>query len=290
MNMPGCLSHADLDRLLAEDIPYGDLTTLSLAQLSSWQRCGTMSMTARYDMRLCGTEEVQQLLNHMNVAVEASLASGVSVTAGTPLLQARGHSQTLLAAWKLTQTLLEWASGVASAVAHMVAAATAINPNAVVACTRKTVPFTRVLAAKAVRAGGGSMHRLNLSDSVLLFPEHLQFLSGSLCSLDAIAALRRAAPERSLVAEVLDVEQAREWAAHVQVLQLEKFPVQAVAQVAAYIKERGLSTVLAAAGGVNPSNAGDYVAAGAQVLVTSWPYQAKPCDVQVNFAADDADA
>ena len=43
--------------------------------------------------------------------------------------------------------------------------------------------------------------------------------------------------------------------------------------------------IIAAAGGVNAANAAAYAEAGADVLVTSSPYLAKPKDVQVEIAA-----
>lgn len=43
------------------------------------------------------------------------------------------------------------------------------------ACTRKQNPGTKQLSIKAVKAGGGSIHRLGLSESILVFAEHRQF-------------------------------------------------------------------------------------------------------------------
>ncbi len=68
--------------------------------------------------------------------------------------------------------------------------ATAVAPQIVIACTRKTVPFTRRLSIKAVHAGGGAMHRTGLSDSVLLFPEHRVFAASD----DTAAVAREDAP------------------------------------------------------------------------------------------------
>jgi molybdenum transport protein len=41
--------------------------------------------------------------------------------------------------------------------------------------------------------------------------------------------------------------------------------------------------LLAAAGGITPDNAADYVRAGADILVTSFPYTARPSDVHVTI-------
>ena len=73
-----------------------------------------------------------------------------------------------------------------------------------VACTRKAAPLSRALAIKAVRAGGGVMHRTGLSDTVLVFPEHRAFLPDT-TRPRWWRALRARAPERKLVVEVTDM-------------------------------------------------------------------------------------
>ena len=68
------------------------------------------------------------------------------------------------------------------------------------------------------------------------------------------------------------------------VIQLEKFPVAAVAEVAAIARGRASPPLIAAEGGVNPA---EYVRAGAGLIVTSAPYAAAPRDVCVTITADD---
>jgi len=66
------------------------------------------------------------------------------------------------------------------------------------------------------------------------------------------------------------------------VLQMEKFSPEQVAQWRTTITDFS-GTLLAIAGGVRADNAAAYVAAGADLLVTSAPYFAPPRDVQVEF-------
>ena len=54
-----------------------------------------------------------------------------------------------------------------------------INPNLHIITTRKVIPGTKELAIKAVVAGGGFPHRLGLSETVLIFRQHLNFLGGT---------------------------------------------------------------------------------------------------------------
>jgi molybdenum transport protein len=91
------------------------------------------------------------------------------------------------------------------------------------------------------------------------------------------------------VGEVHSVEAGLLWAqAGAHVLQLEKVNPDTLAARAHQLRRQGLAPVLAAAGGIHPGNAADYVAAGAALLVSSWPYSAAPRDVAVRFVAGGA--
>jgi molybdenum transport protein len=206
------------------------------------------------------------------------LGSGSQAAAGDVLLQAQGSAASLHHAWKTAQTLVEWASGLATATAAIVSAANGVA----VACTRKNVPGTKALSVKAVLSGGGIMHRLGLSETLLVFAEHRLFLSE--LPEQTITRLRQRQPEKKIVVEVSSVEEALRWAAAgCDVLQLEKFTPDAVAACRLALGSQTHRPLLAAAGGVRADNAAAYVAAGADFLVTSAPYTAPPKDVQVVF-------
>lgn len=274
------LSVEEIDRLIAEDLPYGDLTTQALA---IGGRRGRIGFVARNDLVVCGTEEAAIIFERLGATATVMVASGTPTTAGTELLHVRGPAAALFAGWKVSQTLVEWSSGMASAVARLVSEARSVAPHIVIACTRKTVPFNRRLSAKAVYAGGGSMHRLGLSETVLLFPEHRLFDARGLP--ETIQRLRREAPERSIVVEVTSVADALVAGVHADVVQLEKLSVEHTAQVVGQVcKREDRRPIIAAAGGITAANAAQYAAAGVDVLVTSWPYQAPPRDVQVTFS------
>lgn len=269
------MTDEELARLLNDDVPCGDLTT----ETANIGTCvARLEFRARQDMVVCAVEEAARLFIMCGAQVVLHAQSGQHVGKDTLLLEAQGSAQALHRAWKTAQVLVEWASGISSAAAVIVQAAAPVA----VACTRKNVPGTKAMSVKAVRAGGATMHRLGLSESLLLFPEHRVYLDEA--AADTVARFRRAEPERKLVVEVADVKVALVWAnAGADVLQLEKFTPEAVAECRRALNKSGLLPVLAVAGGVRADNAADYVAAGADLLVTSAPYTAPPKDVQVNF-------
>lgn len=272
------LSDPELLALLHDDVPCGDLTTHALRMGS---QPAHLVFQARQAMTVCATEEAVRLFELAGAHARLVAVSGAALPAGQTLLEAHGSAATLHRAWKTAQTLVEWASGIASGTAAIVAAAGGVA----VACTRKNVPGTKALSAKAVLAGGGVMHRLGLSETLLVFHEHRQYLDEA--PADTVARLRRSQPEKKIVVEVGNLDEARRWAeAGADVLQLEKFTPEAVSacRQALLLNTLQRAPLLAAAGGVRADNAASYVAAGADFLVTSAPYTAPPRDVQVVFA------
>jgi molybdenum transport protein len=271
------LHDAQLCALLDDDVPSGDLTTQSLGIAT---QAAQLRFSARYALCLSAIEEAARLFELSGACAQVMQPSGTQVAAGQLLLRAQGSAGSLHRAWKTAQTLVECYSGIASATAAIVAAAQGVP----VACTRKAIPGTKALAAQAVRAGGGIMHRLGLSETLLVFAEHRLFLHTT--PAQTVAQLRRTQPEKKIVVEVADVAEALLWAeAGADVLQLEKFSPAQVSTCRAALPSAGPRPLLAAAGGIKADNAAAYVAAGADCLVTSAPYTAPPRDVQVDFVA-----
>lgn len=276
------ISDAEIDRWLAEDVPFGDLTTHALG---IGERPGRMVFEARGAMVVAASEEAARLLARVGGTVGELQPSGGAVEAGALLLAVEGPAAALLAGWKVAQTLMEYASGIATVARRIVEAARAVNPAVVVACTRKTFPGTKAISLKAILAAGAKVHRLGLSETVLMFPEHRAFLAGE-APASAVARLKLACPERKIVVEVNNLDEAEQAArSGADVVQLEKLSPEEVAAVVARLAATASHAKVAAAGGVKPANAADYARAGAPILVTSAPYFAPPADIKVSITA-----
>jgi molybdenum transport protein len=268
-----------LDALLAQDAPTGDLTTHALG---IGRVAGRITFAARADMVLCCAEEAARMLERVGVTPALHHGSGDRIAAGTVFLEGRGPAAGIHLAWKVSQTLVEYASGIATRTRRIVEAARAEAPDIAVACTRKNFPGTKEISVKAVLAGGAQMHRLGLSETLLVFPEHAVFLEGA----PDFHGLKRRHPEKKLVVEVSSVEAALAAAeAGADVLQLEKLPPDAVAEVVRRVSVMPQHPLVAAAGGINEANAAAYTATGCAVLVTSAPYFSGPADVKVVISA-----
>ena len=278
---PFTLPDSLLESLLQDDTPLGDATTwgLGIGNIP-----GRLLFRARHAQVACCTEEAARMGSLRGLHTEGVMVtSGTPVAAGTLLLTLTGRAADLHSVWKPAQTLMEYAAGIASATAELVAAARRGNPQVPVACTRKNMPGAKAMSVKAILAGGAVPHRLGLSETLLVFGEHRVFL-GNEAPADTVARLHQCWPERQVVVEVGSTQEALTWIdAGADVIQLEKFPPDTVATIVQLAA--GKPVKIAAAGGVNASNAETYARAGAHILVSSAPYGAAPRDVAVTLSA-----
>jgi len=272
----------ELARILLDDCPYSDPTTEGLGISGTPARA---TLTARHDMTVCAVEEAARMFELSGASARIVVPSGMQVAAGTLLLEAHGPGGSLHRTYKMAQTLMEILSGIATATRTIVDAAHGVNPNCRVTCTRKHMPGMKRWALHAIETGGAAPHRLGLSDYVLVFEEHRSLLDGNIPLADHFARLKAFSPERRLAAEASEIEEAVLLAeAGAEIVQVDKMTPEQVAATAERLGAFSSRPLLAAAGGVNASNAAAYAAAGADLLVTSAPYLAPPRDVKVRIA------
>jgi len=271
-------SRTELEALLRDDVPNGDLTTESLGIAHA---AGEMTLKARDAMVLAEVESAAALLETIGCRVSLQARSGNRLDSGDTILTAHGNAGSLFAGWKVAQTLIETWSGVATAARAIVDAARGVSPHVVIGCTRKHVPGTKSFAVRAVRAGGATIHRLGLSETVLVFSQHRDFLRDQ--PLSALARkLRAMAPEQKLIIEVTSLDEAKAAGeAGFDVIQIDKLSPAKVTEIVSTFAAMTHRPMISATGGINADNAAAYAKTGVDMLVTSAPYFGRPCDVKV---------
>ena len=271
---------ARIDQLIAEDVPYIDLTTQMLGISDKPAR---IEFFTREDATVCATEEAARVLQHLGAEVESLVPSGEQVAAGTILLVAVGPAGALHKAWKVCLNLLDHCSAVATKTHNLVSAAKSANPACEVLTTRKSMPGVKDLLTKAVTAGGAFPHRLGLSETVLVFDNHTRLMGGFDAFLEALPSLRSKCIEKKLFVEA-DADQARALAhAGVDGIQFDKIPADELAALVAELREIDPHCTLIAAGGINAKNAAAYAATGVDGLATTAPFSAAPLDMSARI-------
>lgn len=274
------ISDSRIDQIIAEDVPYVDLTT---EVLGIGETPGAIEYFTREDCVLCGVEEAARILQKMGARVVSSSASGARACAGDTWLVAEGSAASLHMAWKAALTLVDHCSAVATRTREMVDAVHAVNPACEVLTTRKSMPGAKDLLTKAVTTGGAFPHRLGLSETVLVFDHHITFMGGMDAFLEKLPELRRRCIEKKLFVEA-GADEARALArAGVDGLQLDKMPPEKLAALVEDLRAIDPRIALVAAGGINAQNAAVYAATGVDGLATTACFTAKPLDMSVRM-------
>jgi molybdenum transport protein len=155
-----------------------------------------------------------------------------------------------------------------------------------VSVTRKHFPGAKQLSLKAALSGGASIHRLGLSDSILVFDQHRTFLSGDEF-VSKVKEMSFRFPEKKIAVEADNEEEAVLFAkAGADVVQCERFEPERLKRLVPKLKGINPGVKILAAGGVNAENAFDYASSGVDALVTSWVYFGKPEDIKMRFISD----
>lgn len=274
------VSDAEIDRIIAEDLPYLDLTTYVMG---IGEELGAMEYFTREACVLCGTEEASRVAVKLGCTVLWSQPSGTKLAAGETFMRLEGTAAQLHAAWKVCLNLFDHLSAVATKTRSMVDAAHGANPTCEVLTTRKSMPGVKSLLTKAVLAGGAFPHRLGLSETVLVFEQHRAFTGGFDGFVASLPELRTKVVEKKLLVEASAEEALVLAEAGVDGVQLDKVPVEEMGSLVRRLKAIDPHLTVIAAGGINPGNVAAYAATGVDALVTTAPFTAKPVDMSVRM-------
>lgn len=156
-----------LARAFAED--GEDITTLAV--FGPKTRVAA-DLVCRETAVVCGAAFLPRVFAfpHPPASVEVLVADGARVAAGTVLARVEGPAITVLSAERTALNLLQRLTGIATVTRAWVDALEGTATRLL--DTRKTTPGLRVFEKYAVRCGGGTNHRMGLSDAFLVKDNH----------------------------------------------------------------------------------------------------------------------
>jgi nicotinate-nucleotide pyrophosphorylase (carboxylating) len=191
-------------RALREDMPAGDITSESIVPPRTLARALLM---AKQPGILAGIDIAARVFRKLDPAVSFNRlrSDGESFGAGDVLAEIEGRAVTILAGERTALNFVQRLSGIATMARRFVEAVA--GTGATILDTRKTTPGLRTLEKSAVRAGGASNHRANLSSMALVKDNHLM-MEPDIAA--AVGRIRRKAGRTILVeVEVTSFRQAR---------------------------------------------------------------------------------
>lgn len=249
-------------RALAEDLtPLGDLTSALLPAKLQADAALVPRQAGVLAGRMCADEAFTQI--DPDLSVQWLADDGDTLEPGGAICWVGGPLASILTAERTALNFLGHLSGIATLTAAFVAEAEAAGAGLRVWDTRKTTPGLRSLEKAAVRAGGGTNHRGNLSEWVLLKDNHLAVVPMA----ETVAEARRRWPGRAVEVECDDLAMVREGvAAGADVLLLDNMTPDEVREAVAEVRKRDPQRpLLEISGSIDRESFGAYAATGADL-------------------------
>jgi len=270
-----------IDQLIKEDVPYIDLTT---TVLKIGKSKGIIEFRVRNEGIVACTEEAAKIFQKLGINVIECIASGTCVSEGTVILSGEGAAQNLHMAWKVCLNILEYCCGIATNAKKLVDKVNNKDSGISVVATRKSFPGTKELIIKAALAGGVFPHRLGLSETILIFKQHLCFLGGVDSLVNMIPSIKTKCCEKKVIVEVETIEEAMKLAkVGVDGIQFDKIPYIDLANYVKKIRNIDSNITIIAAGGININNIEQYAETGVNAIATSSIFHGKPLDIGVKM-------
>lgn len=190
---------------LEEDINCEDVTTNSV--MPQYKK-GEVQLICKEDGVIAGLSVFERVFTMLDPKTEIvfDVKDGEHVKKGQHLAALTGDIRVLLSGERTALNYLQRMSGIATYTNKVVKLLE--GTDTVLLDTRKTTPCMRIFEKYAVKVGGGSNHRYNLSDGILLKDNHIGAAGGV---REAIEAAKKYAPfVRKIEVETENLDMVRE--------------------------------------------------------------------------------
>ncbi len=156
-------------RALNEDLyPSGDITS----NLVKNNKVIKVKLLSNEDAIIGGLLFAKQAFDLIDSKIKFTIKKkdGSAVKKGSLIATIEGKAKNILIAERVALNFLSHISGIATKTNMFVKLA---GKKCKICCTRKTIPNMRIIQKYAVKLGGGTNHRFNLSDEFLIKDNHI---------------------------------------------------------------------------------------------------------------------
>ena len=249
-----------VDAALREDLGSGlDATTVATIPAN---QIAVAQFNARKDGVVAGifaAQAVLEIAGNSAITFAKQIPEGSKVKEGELIFEATGKVTDLLYAERTALNFLSRLSGVATTSNIWVEAVK--GTGCIIRDTRKTTPGWREIEKFAVRMGGATNHRMNLSDAALIKDNHIA-ATGSITK--AINDVRNKFPNLSIEVEIDRLDQMEEAiVGKVDLILLDNMSPEECKVAVAQCANR---TKLEASGGITLENARKYAESGVDFI------------------------
>lgn len=268
---------------LAEDTSRGDITSEAVLPQGLY---GKAQLLVKERGVLAGAGVAARVFQTVDPALEITgyVKDGSVVEPGDVIAEITGSVASILKAERTALNFIQRLSGIATMTARYVAETQDLKAR--IYDTRKTTPGMRMLEKYAVRMGGGTNHRLDLSDGILIKDNHIAALRATgLTVKDIVTRARKNAPAGTTIEiEVTTTKEAAEaLKAGADIIMLDNMDPTEMKQVANMVHG---PTKLEASGGITLENVHQVAMTGVDIIsIGALTHSMKALDVSLEVSS-----
>ena len=266
-----------LKSALEEDVGTGDITTLTTIPNDA---VAYGRYIAKESGVICGIDIAERVFELLGGGVEFTKHKndGDFAEKGELIAEVKGNAVKLLTGERTGLNIMQRLSGIATRTRIAVDAVK--GTGAKICDTRKTTPGLRVMEKYAVRVGGGTNHRFNLADGILIKDNHI-VASGSITK--AVESARANAPHTlKIEVEVETFEQLEEaLAAKADIIMLDNMSEDNMKKAVEIVRGRAL---LEASGNMGDKDLKAVAETGVDLIsIGALTHSVKSLDISLKF-------
>jgi len=277
MKMNNMIVERIIENALAEDMPFGDITTDSIFTGKEKSEAVMIAKEAGVVAGLWVAAMVFRKIDEEVIFLEA-VEEGARVEAGTIIAKISGRSASLLKGERVALNLLQRMCGIATITRRF--ADKLVSTETVIADTRKTTPGLRILEKYAVRTGGGTNHRFSLSDAVMIKDNHIKAAGGI---REAVLRVRKSIPHTASVeVETTNLDEVKEaLEAGADIIMLDNMDRDTIAKAVEIIGKKAVTEV---SGNVTEDNVIEKAIKGIDIISSgSLTHSVRSMDISMRF-------
>ena len=247
---------------LQEDIGFGDITTDYLTNEEDRMSC---VLNTRVDGIFCGKNVFEMVFKVLSPSINIKFyfKDGDVIKKGDKIADIEGPARYILMGERTALNYAQRMSGIATETNKYQKAVGEYEARIV--DTRKTTPGFRAFEKYSVKAGGGSLHRFNLSDCAMIKDNHIKY-AGSLTK--AVEKLRKhISHAHKIEVECDTIEQVKEAVnCGADIIMLDNMSLDTMRECVKLINGKA---IVEASGNVNLNTVHDIAATGVDIISSS---------------------
>ncbi len=247
--------------------------------------CGIGCISAFLSIFSHLTARAGQSPARFEVVSHPEIFDGVSVRKGQAIAVIRANAASILSTERVILNLMQRMSGIATLTNQFVQAVAAAKSKTKILDTRKTIPGLRTLDKYAVGCGGGTNHRHDLQDGILIKNNHISLGGGLPAVLERALAGRK--PGQLVQIEVRnEAELQQAIAGGPDAILLDNMTPKEVARAVKAIRKGLPHATIEASGNMSLKTVADYAKTGVDFIsVGALTHSAPAADLSMKITA-----